>query len=63
MNAFHLGLVIASLASFQSDPPSEERHHVPGVELSAVVEGHNQFAWEAYARLRERSGNVVFSPL
>ncbi|MGA2706644.1 MAG: serpin family protein [Isosphaeraceae bacterium] len=62
MNVFHLGLLIASLGSFQSDPTPEDKHHVSGVELSAVVDGHNQFAWEAYARLRERPGNIGFSP-
>jgi serpin B len=62
MNAVHLGLLVMSVASFEADPPPEEKHHVPGVELSAVVEGHNRFAWEAYARLRERPGNIAFSP-
>jgi serpin B len=62
VNVFHLGLLIASLGSFQSDPTPEDKHHVSGVELSAVVDGHNQFAWEAYARLRERPGNIGFSP-
>ena len=62
MNVVHLGLLIASLASFQSDPTPEDKHHVSGVELSAVVDGHNRFAWEAYARLREKPGNIGFSP-
>ena len=62
MNALHLGLLMASLASFQSNPTPEETHRVSAVELSAVVEGHNQFAWEAYDRLRERPGNIAFSP-
>ncbi|MBV8309643.1 MAG: hypothetical protein JO344_04500 [Planctomycetaceae bacterium] len=62
MGFLSLGLLIAALASFQSDPTPEDKHHVSGVELSAVLEGHNQFAWEAYARLRERPGNIGFSP-
>ncbi len=39
-----------------------DKNRVSSVELAAVVEGHNQFAWEAYARLRERTGNIAFSP-
>jgi len=62
MNVVHLGLLVVSVASFESDPPTADKHPVPGVELAAVVEGHNQFAWEAYARLCERHGNIGFSP-
>ncbi|MGO8899142.1 MAG: serpin family protein [Isosphaeraceae bacterium] len=62
MGFLSLGLLMASLASFESDLTPEDKHHVSGVELSAVVDGHNQFAWEAYARLREKPGNIGFSP-
>ncbi len=37
--------------------------HVQGVEIAAVVDGHNRFAWELYARLRKAPGNLVLSPL
>jgi hypothetical protein len=43
-----------------ADPATKDKHSLPGVELLAVVEGHNTFAWEAYVRLCQRPGNLAF---
>jgi len=70
VNPLHVGLLAALLATSATGQAPEDKDRasgvdkdrVSGVELSAVVEGHNQFAWEAYARLRQRPGNIGFSP-
>src|SRR5262249_33745218 len=53
----------ALLASSATGQAAEDKDRVSGVEIAAVVEGHNRFALELYARLRERPGNLCFSPL
>jgi serpin B len=62
VNVFHLGLMVVSLGLFESDQLPEVTHHVSQVDVPAVVASHNQFAWEAYARLSERPENIGFSP-
>jgi serpin B len=70
MNPVSLGLLLTLLStSATGQGPAEtdrvgqpDKDRVSGVELAAVVDGQNRFAWEAYARLRERPGNIGFSP-
>jgi serpin B len=63
VNFFSVSLVAALLGLSATGPPPEDSERTSGVEIAAVVDGHNRFAWEAYARLREKPGNVAFSPL
>jgi serine protease inhibitor len=70
MNSFHQGLLAALLATSAAgqSPDDKDRasagdeNRVSGVEIAAVVDGHNRFAWEAYGRLRQTPGNLGFSP-
>jgi serpin B len=34
----------------------------PRTDKDAVVQGDNEFAWDLYAKLRDREGNLFFSP-
>jgi serine protease inhibitor len=62
-----LAFLVATSATAQT-PADKNRataapeHRVSGVETAAVVDGHNRFAWDAYAGLRQAAGNIAFSP-
>lgn len=46
----------------QSELPREESPQVADAELEALVAGNTAFALDLYQRLRERDGNLFFSP-
>ncbi|MHC4618280.1 MAG: serpin family protein [Planctomycetota bacterium] len=53
-----LAATLATAGSFAQEKPTPEKK--PAEDI--VVEGNNRFALEMYSRLRQREGNLFFSP-
>jgi serine protease inhibitor len=52
-----VGLGPIDSAWSQENPPVK-----PATDLETLVQGNNQFAFDLYARLDQKEGNIVFSP-
>src|SRR5437867_4508348 len=50
-------LVAVPFSQAQNEPKAPAKE-----DLKALVQGNNAFAFDLYARLSEKPGNVVFSP-
>jgi len=53
---------LAAAETVQSDSPRETAPQVAEAELAALVAGNTAFAVDLYQELREREGNLFFSP-
>jgi len=65
VNRYQLVAVLLSLVALMALPVShaqDGRKTPVNADLKTLVQGNNEFAFDLYARLSQKSSNVVFSP-